>query len=154
MTRADKIPILEAFFRNPLDPPDMVRGSPLLQPVILGRVLFLRMAVEDVIVPLRGGAGPDVGRVEATGLDLIQVSDQDLVVDHGAIPGAGFASIIPRVRRVHPDAPTVQHRYLDDASQGYRTHLPHAARADFRNCCGTHARHHGRIASWKAITTS
>ena len=56
--------------------------SPLLKAVILGRLLLGGVAVKDVVVPLGWGACPDVRGVEASSLDLLQVGDQNLVVDH------------------------------------------------------------------------
>jgi len=39
------------------------------------------VAMEDVVVALEGRAGPNMGRVEAALLDVVEVGDEDLVVD-------------------------------------------------------------------------
>eukprot|EP00639_Heterosigma_akashiwo_P008425 CAMPEP_0194596250 /NCGR_PEP_ID=MMETSP0292-20121207/25548_1 /TAXON_ID=39354 /ORGANISM="Heterosigma akashiwo, Strain CCMP2393" /LENGTH=436 /DNA_ID=CAMNT_0039456477 /DNA_START=269 /DNA_END=1582 /DNA_ORIENTATION=+ len=47
---------------------------PLAQPVVLGRLLALRVAVDDVVVTLQGWAGPDMCCVETTSFNVVKVS--------------------------------------------------------------------------------
>lgn len=45
-----------------------------LQSLWLGDLLFVGMTVEDVVVPLARGAGPDVGHGVAQLLHVVQIS--------------------------------------------------------------------------------
>ena len=60
-------------------------GVPLAQLVVLGRLLVLGMDVEDVVIALQWRARPDVRRVEAAHLHVVQVADDDLVIDQRAV---------------------------------------------------------------------